>query len=51
MENMARRRKTGITGSEWRRIFATVAKECAAESKRTGIRYQDCIRQKLAKYR
>ena len=48
---MARRRKTGITGSEWRRIFAAAAKECAAEAKRTGIRYQDCIRQKLARYK
>jgi hypothetical protein len=49
MENMTRKGKTGITGSEWRRIFAAAAKECAAESKRTGIRYQDCIKQKLAK--
>jgi len=46
---MARKKKTGTTRTEWRRIFAAAAKECAAESKRTGIRYQDCIRQKLAK--
>jgi hypothetical protein len=51
MENMARRRKTGKSGHEWRRIFAEAAKKCSAEAKRTGIRYQDCIRQELAKYK
>ena len=48
---MARKRRTGKSGSEWKRIFAEAAKKCTAEAKRTGIRYQDCIRQELAKYR
>ena len=51
MENMARRRKTGKSGHEWRRVFAEVAKKCAAEAKRRGSRYQDCIRQELARYK
>jgi hypothetical protein len=48
---MARIRKTGRTKSEWRRIFADVAKKCSAEAKRRGIRYQDCVRQELASYK
>jgi hypothetical protein len=46
-----RRRRTSRSGREWRRIFAEVAKRCAVEAKRRGIRYQDCIRQELARYR
>jgi len=48
---MARKRRTGKTGSEWRRIFAEVAKRCAVEAKRRGVKYQECIRQELARYR
>jgi len=45
------KRKTGKSGSEWKRTFAQVAKYCSEQAKRTGVRYQDCIRQELAKYR
>ena len=48
---MTKRKRTGLSGSEWKRIFAEVARKCAVEAKRSGIRYQDCIRQELAKYR
>jgi len=45
----AMRKKTGLTKSEWRRIFAEVAKFCSVEAKRRGIRYQDCVKAELAK--
>jgi hypothetical protein len=48
---MARKRKTGYTVSEWRKIFAEAAKYCSEEAKRKGIRFQDCVRQYLARYR
>jgi hypothetical protein len=48
---MTRRRKTRYTGTEWRGIFAQVAKECSEEAKRRGIRFQDCVRERLARYR
>jgi hypothetical protein len=47
----SRRRKTTYQGAEWRRIFAQVAKECSMEAKRRGIRFQDCVRERLTRYR
>jgi hypothetical protein len=43
---MARRRKTGLTGSEWKAKFAQAAKWCA-HNKAPGERIQDCIRRYL----
>jgi hypothetical protein len=48
---MSRRRKTGYAGTEWRRIFAQVARECSLEAKRRGVRFQDCVRERLARHR
>jgi hypothetical protein len=48
---MARTRRGGKTRNEWRRIFADVAKKCSIEAKRRGIRYQDCVRRELARYK
>jgi len=50
-EKMARKRKTGLSSSEWRSIFARVARECSEEAKRKGVRFQDCVRQKLIAYK
>jgi hypothetical protein len=47
---MARRRKTGLAGPEWRRIFAQAAKYCSEEAKRRGIRFQDCVRDYLKRH-
>jgi len=44
---MARKRRTSYTASEWRRKFAEAARICRVEAKRRGIRFQDCIREKL----
>jgi len=44
---MARKRKTGESAAAWRRKFAEVARECSVEAKKKGIRFQDCIKQKL----
>jgi len=46
---MARMRKTGYSGPEWRKIFAEAAKYCA-RNKAPGERIQDCIRRYLAQY-
>jgi hypothetical protein len=46
---MARRRKTRYTGQEWRRKFGEAAKYCSEEAKRRGIRFQDCVREYLAR--
>jgi len=48
---MARKRVTGKSGAEWRRIFAEAARKCSVEAKRRGIRFQDCVRQELARYK
>ena len=48
---MARKRKTGLSGQEWKRVFAEAAKYCSEQAKRTGVRYQDCIRSYLAKFK
>jgi hypothetical protein len=47
VSNMARKRKTGESAAAWRRKFAEVARECSVEAKKKGIRFQDCIKQKL----
>ncbi len=48
---MARKRKTRLSSSEWRNIFTRAARECSEEAKRKGIRFQDCVRQKLIAYK
>jgi hypothetical protein len=46
---MAKRRKTGLPRSEWKKIFADAAKHCA-KNRAPGERIQDCIRKYLAQY-
>jgi len=47
---VARRRKTGLAGPEWKRLFAEAAKYCSEEAKRKGIRFQDCVREYLKRH-
>jgi hypothetical protein len=46
VRNLGKRRKTGLTGSEWKAMFAEAAKYCA-KNKAPGERIQDCIRRYL----
>ena len=45
----ATKRKSKYTAVEWKKIFSEVAKFCSAEAKRTGIRFQDCVKAELAR--
>jgi len=49
---MARKRisKTGLTREEWKQKFRQAVYACRTEARRRGIRFQDCIREKLKHY-
>ena len=49
MARSRKHRKTGHSGSAWRRHFASVAHKCAKLAREGKIRYQDCIKRELRK--
>jgi len=43
--------KTGLSRPEWQKIFKQSVEVCRERAKKEGIRFQDCMREELSKYR
>jgi len=47
----SRRSKTGLSREEWKQKFKHAVEVCRERAKKEGIRFQDCMKEELGKYR